>query len=62
MQICIQDLTAAAVALLTVGGVVYLAAAGVKIPAELTTFAGLAAGWLFRGGSQAALRGRTNGT
>ena len=57
----IQDITAALAALLSIGGIVVLALEGETIPAELASFAGLSAGWLFRGPVSSTLRngGRT---
>ena len=55
-----QDLTSAAATLACVAALIALALLEKPIPAELAGFAGLAAGWLFRGpanGAVANLRG-----
>jgi len=57
MKFCTQDVAAALSAVLTIGGIIYLSAAGLPVPNELAAFAGLASGWLFARGTTIARNG-----
>lgn len=58
MNVNLTDFFAGVCACIAVAGIIILAVAGKAVPAELTGFAGLAAGWLFRGRAQVIVDNR----
>lgn len=56
-----QDIFAGLAALICLIGIIIISLSESEVPAELTAFAGLAAGWLFRGQITPRVNGAING-